>query len=132
LKKELRYIAKILRRRPTDAEKRLWRYLRGKQLEGFKFRRQEPIGNYMADFVCYEKRIIVEVDGSQHGKEKDSERDQWFEGQGFKVLRFWNNEVLKNTQGVLEAITKALLDSTSPNPSDRSTERSRRSRGRGS
>lgn len=119
MKKELRHIAKILRRRPTDAEKRLWRYLRGKQLEGFKFRRQEPIGNYVADFVCFEKRIIVEVDGSQHCKGKDSERDQWFEGQGFKVLRFWNNEVLSNTQGVWEVIRKALIDSPSPNPSHR-------------
>ena len=104
--------------RPTDAEKRLWRHLRGKQLEGFKFRRQEPIGNYVADFVCYEKRIIVEVDGSQHCSEKDHERDKWFEGQGFvvsaqpngfKVLRFWNNEVLKNTQGVWEVIRKQCL-----------------------
>ncbi|GJQ45186.1 MAG: hypothetical protein AMXMBFR17_30980 [Candidatus Jettenia caeni] len=71
MKKELRHRAKILRKRPTSAEKRLWRYLRGKQLEGFKFRRQEPIGNYVADFVCYEKRIIVEVDGSQLGGLKD-------------------------------------------------------------
>ncbi len=119
MKKELKHIAKILRRRPTDAEKRLWRCLRGKQLEGFKFRRQEPIGNYVADFVCFEKRIVVEVDGSQHCKEKDSERDQWFEGQGFKVLRFWNNEVLKNTQGVWEVIRKALIESPSPDPSRR-------------
>lgn len=116
MKKELRHIAKILRRRPTDAEKRLWRYLRGKQLEGFKFRRQEPIGDYVADYVCFEKRIIVEVDGSQHCKEKDSERNLWFEGQGFKVLRFWNNEVLKNPQGVWEVIRKALINSPSPNP----------------
>ena len=95
----------------------MWRHLRGKQLEGFKFRRQEPIGNYVADFVCYEKRIIVEVDGGQHCREKDSERDKWFEGQGFKVLRFWNNEVLKNMQGVWEVIRKTMLVSPSPNPS---------------
>ena len=79
-------------------------------------RRQESIGDYVADFVCFEKRIIVEVDGSQHCKEKDSERNLWFEGQGFKVLRFWNNEVLKNPQGVREIIRKALIDSPSPNP----------------
>lgn len=115
MEKELRHIAKILRKRPTDAEKRLWRYLRGKQLEGFKFRRQEPIGNYVADFVCYEKRVIVEVDGSQHSSEKDRERDKWFGGQGFKVLRFWNNEVLKNTEGVWEVIRKTMLVSPSPN-----------------
>jgi len=87
----------------------MWRHLKGKRLEGFKFRRQEPIGNYVADFVCYEKRIIVEVDGGQHCREKDSERDKWFEGQGFKVLRFWNNEVLKNMQGVWEVIRKYCL-----------------------
>src|SRR3989304_4516518 len=71
VKKELQHIAKILRKRPTDAEIIMWRHLRGKRLEGFKFRRQEPIGNYIADFVCYEKRIIVEVDGRLHCREKD-------------------------------------------------------------
>ena len=126
MESESQHIAKILRKRLTDAEKLMWRHLRGKQLEGFKFRRQEPIGNYVADFVCYEKRIIVEVDGSQHCSEKDRERDRWFEGQGFvvsaqpngfKVLRFWNNEVLKNTEGVWEVIRKTMLVSPSPNPS---------------
>ena len=109
MKNELQHIAKILRKRPTDAEIIMWRHLRGKRLEGFKFRRQEPIGNYIADFVCYEKRIIVEVDGSLHCREKDSERNKWFEGRGFKVLRFWNNEVLKNIQGVWEVIRKHCL-----------------------
>lgn len=109
MKKEVRHIAKILRKRPTDAEKTMWRHLRGRRLEGFKFRRQEPIGNYVADFACYEKRIIVEVDGGQHCREKDGERDRWFEGQGFKVLRFWNNEVLKNTPGVWDVIRKHCL-----------------------
>ena len=117
MKSESQHIAKILRKRLTDAEKFLWGHVRGKQLEGFKFRRQEPIGNYVADFVCYEKRIIVEVDGSQHCSEKDHERDRWFEGQGFKVIRFWNNEVLKNTEGVWEVIRKTMLISPSPNPS---------------
>ena len=117
MKSESQHIAKILRKRLTDAEKLMWRHLRGKQLEGFKFRRQEPIGNYVADFVCYEKRVIVEVDGSQHCSEKDHERDRWFEGQGFKVIRFWNNEVLKNTEGVWEVIRKTMLISPSPNPS---------------
>ena len=117
MESESQHIAKILRKRLTDAEKLMWRHLRGKQLEGFKFRRQEPIGNYVADFVCYEKRIIVEVDGSQHCSEKDHERDRWFEGQGFKVIRFWNSEVLKNTEGVWEVIRKTMLVSPSPNPS---------------
>ncbi len=100
----LQHIAKILRKRLTDAEKVIWRHLRAKQIEGFKFRRQEPIGKYIADFVCYEKRIIVENDGGQHCAEIDHERDRWFKRQGFRVLRFWNNEVLKNTKGVLEVI----------------------------
>ena len=97
-------MAKTLRKRPTDAEILLWRYLRSKQLEGMKFRRQQPIGRYVVDFVCFEKKIIIEVDGGQHSveTEKDKERDEWFKSQGFKVLRFWNNEVLANTQGVLE------------------------------
>ncbi len=108
---DTQYISKTLRKRLTDAEKALWRHLRAKQLEGFKFRRQEPIGKYIVDFVCYERGIIIEIDGGQHSveKEKDNERDGWFEGQGFKVLRFWNNEVLNNTQGVLEVIRDYCL-----------------------
>jgi very-short-patch-repair endonuclease len=80
--------------------------LRAKQLEGLKFRRQEPIGKYIADFACHEKRIVIEVDGRQHltNKERDRERDNWFKEQGYKVLRFWNNEVLTNIAGVLEVL----------------------------
>lgn len=88
MKSKSQHIAKILRKRPTDAEKLMWRHLRGKQLEGFEFRRQESIGRYVGDFVCYEKRILVEVDGGQHSVEKDGNRKRWLEGQGFKVLRF--------------------------------------------
>jgi very-short-patch-repair endonuclease len=92
--------------RLTDAERLLWTYLRAKQLEGLKFRRQEPIGKYIADFACHEKRIVIEVDGRQHStnKERDRERDNWFKEQGYKVLRFWNNEVLTNIAGVLEVL----------------------------
>ncbi len=79
MKSESQHRAKILRKRLPDAEKLLWGHLRGIQLEGFKFRRQELIGNYVADFVCYEKRVIVEVDGSQLCSEKDRERDRWLE-----------------------------------------------------
>ena len=122
MKSESQHIAKILRKRLTDAEKLIWRHLRGKQLEGFKFRRQEPIGRYVGDFVCYGKRVIVELDGSQHCSEKDRERDRWFEGHEFKVLRFWNNEVLKNTEGVWEVIRKTMLISPSPNPSHQGRE----------
>ena len=101
-------LSRTLRKNTTDAERVLWKYLRGKQFDGFKFRRQEPIGKYIADFVCYDKKIIIEVDGGQHAVDtvKDEERDRWFEGQGFKVLRFWNNDVLGNMEGVFEAIKR--------------------------
>jgi len=94
-------IAKTLRKRLTDSERLLWKYLRAKQIEGNKFRRQEPIGKYIVDFVCHEKRIIIEVDGGQHSIDKaiDKERDEWLIEQGYKVMRFWNNEVLENIEG---------------------------------
>ena len=74
-------------------------------MEGLKFRSQQPIGRYIVDFVCFEKKIIIEVDGGQHALEtkKDTERDKWLRSQGFKVIRFWNNKVLTDTQGVLPA-----------------------------
>ncbi|MHB8092509.1 MAG: endonuclease domain-containing protein [Syntrophales bacterium] len=98
--------AKELRRSSTDAERLLWQRLKAKQLKGLKFRRQEQIGRFIADFVCYEKSIIIEADGGQHAleKEKDAERTQWLNSQGFTVLRFWNNEILTNIDGVMEAI----------------------------
>jgi very-short-patch-repair endonuclease len=104
--------------RLTDAERLLWTYLRAKQLEGLKFRRQEPIGKYIADFACHEKRIVIEVDGRQHStnKERDRERDNWFKEQGYKVLRFWNNEVLTNIAGVLEVIRENYLSHPPLNP----------------
>jgi len=103
--------ARNLRKKSTDAEKLLWTHLRAKQLEGLKFRRQEPIGNYVVDFVCFSERIIVEVDGGQHATErdKDDERSRWLEGQSFKVLRFWNSEILTNIDGVLEIIRENCL-----------------------
>ena len=100
-------LARQLRRNQTDAEKILWKHLRARQLCGLKFRRQHQIGNYIVDFVCLEKSIIIEVDGGQHSEnEKDKERDKWLEEEeeGFTVLRFWNNEVMKNIEGVLEKI----------------------------
>ncbi len=70
-----------------------------------KFRRQQPMGKYIVDFVCFETKIVIEVDGGQHaGEEKDKDRDKWLNGEGFKVLRFWNNEVLQNLRGILEVI----------------------------
>ncbi len=102
--------ARELRRNMTDAERALWRELRGGALGG-KFRRQAPLGRYIVDFVCLEKHLIVEVDGGQHAENRsDQERDRWLESQGFRVLRFWNNEVLGNMSGVLEVIAEALRD----------------------
>ena len=95
-----------LRSNMTDAERKLWSALRGKQLEGMRFRRQFPIGRYIADFVCLDARLIVEVDGGQHDEQRryDSMREQWLMGRGFRVVRFWNNDVMTNLEGVLQAI----------------------------
>jgi very-short-patch-repair endonuclease len=102
-------LAKSLRKRQTDAEKLLWWHLRSKQINGLKFRRQEPIGQYIADFVCFEARLIIELDGGQHAgqQSQDQERESWFMGQGFRTLRFWNHEVLENIEGVVEVIREA-------------------------
>ncbi|MBC7104236.1 MAG: endonuclease domain-containing protein [Parvibaculum sp.] len=104
--------ARHLRRNQTEAERRLWLYLKDMKREGFHFRRQCPVGPYVADFLCYSARIIVEVDGGQHGLdpgiEHDRRRDEWFVENGYRVLRYWNNDVLGNTQGVMETILSIL------------------------
>jgi very-short-patch-repair endonuclease len=102
-------LAKTLRKKMTEAERKLWGRLKTKQIEGLRFRRQEPIGEYIVDFACYEKRIIIELDGDGHllKVEKDNERDDWFSQHGFKVLRFWNQEVLGNLEGVLVMVWNA-------------------------
>src|SRR4030042_480184 len=100
--------ARNLRQSSTDAERLLWRHLRDRRLGGFKFRRQTPIGSYIMDFVCFESKAVVELDGSQHAEDehaiKDCKRDEWLGSQGFKVLRFWNHEVIGNIDGVLKRI----------------------------
>ena len=108
--------AKELRKNSTIAENTIWKHLRQKQLEGLKFKRQQPIDNYIVDFVCFERRVIIEVDGGQHSieVEKDRIRDNYLRMNGFKVLRFWNNEVLENIIGVLEVIRDSCLNSPSP------------------
>jgi len=111
--KKLTNLAKKLRKSSTDAERLLWSRLRSKQIEGLKFRRQQPIGNHIVDFVCFEKKVIIEADGGQHSTEVDAERDRWLEEQGFKILRFWNNDILKNINGVSEVIRKTC---SSPSP----------------
>jgi very-short-patch-repair endonuclease len=102
--------ARVLRKNLTDAEQLFWQHLRLRQINGYKFRRQRPIGSYIVDFVCLEKRLIIELDGGQHAEKVkyDTERDTWLEAQGFTVLRFWNNEVIHNIDGVKETILKAL------------------------
>jgi very-short-patch-repair endonuclease len=98
-----------LRSQMTDAEKRLWQRLRGRQMAGFKFRRQHPFMDFVLDFVCLEMRLVVEVDGGQHqDNPKDGVRDQRLHEAGFRVLRFWNNQVLEETDAVVEAIWAAL------------------------
>ncbi|TBR17913.1 endonuclease domain-containing protein [bacterium] len=101
-----------LRRRQTDCEQRIWGRLRDRRLAGFKFRRQRPIGPYIVDFCCLEKRLVVELDGGQHSerREYDERRTRFLEDEGFRVLRFWDNEVLDETEGVLETIYRNLLD----------------------
>jgi very-short-patch-repair endonuclease len=100
--------ARALRKNPTKAEHLLWYFLSRRQMNNLKFRRQEPIGRYIVDFVCYSRKLIIEIDGGQHATqhEYDQERTAWLNSQGFRVLRFWNNEVLANTEGVLTVIMK--------------------------
>jgi very-short-patch-repair endonuclease len=93
----------------THAERKLWFALRDRRFVGFKFRRQVPIGRFIADFVCFEARLVIEVDGGQHADSvQDQFRDRWFAANRFRVLRFWNNEVLKNLEGVMTVLAEAL------------------------
>ena len=114
-----RKFARTLRRNMTDAEQRLWYHLRAHRFDGEKFRRQQPIGGYVVDFVHFGGRVIVEADGSQHGDERDQRRDAWLNAQGFTVLRFWNNDILRDTDAVLASIWAALKETrpVSPDPS---------------
>jgi very-short-patch-repair endonuclease len=109
--------AKIMRANQTEAEKRLWYHLRAHRFMGLKFKRQKPMGRYIVDFVCMERRLIIEIDGGQHAErvKYDQHRDAWLRGQGYMVLRFWNNEIMLQLEEVLEQIRHAL--SLSPNPS---------------
>lgn len=97
--------AKALRRNSTGIEKILWDLLRDRRLDGLKFRRQVPLGPYIADFACFDPKMIIEADGSQHaGSTRDAARDSWFRERGFAVLRFWNHEVTGNPDAVLDRI----------------------------
>jgi very-short-patch-repair endonuclease len=102
--------ARQLRGTPTDAELKLWQRIRKKQLPGHRFRRQVPLGSYVVDFACIERSLIVEVDGGQHSlqQKRDEKRTAWLEAHGSRVVRFWNNEVLGNIEGVLERLALEL------------------------
>jgi very-short-patch-repair endonuclease len=110
-------IAKSLRRTLTDAERKLWYRLRDRRLDGWKFRRQMPIEGFIVDFCCIDARLIIELDGGQHAVrvEADARRTSILEAAGFHVLRFWNNDVLQNIEGVLEEIV-ATLSPSAPHP----------------
>ena len=107
--KRLTPTARKLRRTQTDAEKRLWWHLRGRQLEGAKFVRQEQIGPHIADFACRTAHLAIELDGGQHNDAVDAPRTAVIEAFGYHIIRFWNHDVLANTEGVLEAIRQELL-----------------------
>ena len=110
--------AKLLRQQQTNAEHLLWLHLRDRRLANYKFRRQLPIGSYIADFVCMSARLIIEVDGGQHATNTnfDEQRTNFLNQQGYAVIRFWNNEVLQNLDGVLIVVLKELKKRETPSP----------------
>ena len=114
--KELRDRAKAMRSAPMEAEHRLWQILRAKRLAGYKFKRQMPLDHYIVDFVCLAHRLVIEADGGQHSEEADARRDAYIRSQDFRILRFWNDEIFTNEDGVTTAILDAL-STPLPNPS---------------
>ena len=118
MKERLIKFAKAMRHQPTNAETLIWTALRGARLQGFKFKRQQPIGAYIVDFVCFECALVVEIDGGQHGDavSADQLRSKWLQSQGFRVLRYWNNDVIERKDDVLESIIRALREYLSPTP----------------
>jgi very-short-patch-repair endonuclease len=112
--------AKQLRKDSTEAERKLWQKLKSKQLAGLKFRRQQPIGRYIVDFVSFEKRLVIELDGSQHAsnnqKDHDRLRDGWLRGEGYRVLRFWNKQALDDIETIWEEIGSYCTPSPYPLP----------------
>ena len=114
---KLETLARNLRSRSTDAEQRLWRHLKNRQIQGFKFRRQHPLPPYIVDFVCLEAGLVVELDGGQHVERsaEDAQRTTRLNGMGFRVVRFWDDEVLKQTEAVLEEVLRQL-EAPHPDP----------------
>ena len=117
--KVLKAYSRSLRRKQTQAENALWFYLRSRRFQGIKFRRQQPIGAYIADFCSLEEKLIIELDGGQHAEDhcKDVERTKSLEGKGYRVIRVWDNEVFVNIEGVLEYIRQQIQTAPSPRPS---------------
>ncbi|MGH8538689.1 MAG: endonuclease domain-containing protein [Gammaproteobacteria bacterium] len=116
-------LARALRKNSTEAERCLWSRLRGRRLDGVKFRRQQVLGPYVVDFLCLEPKVVIEVDGGQHAEQvsNDLQRTEYLKVSGYRVLRFWNHEVLGDPEAVLESIRAALVEipsvCTSPQPS---------------
>jgi len=112
LPEDIRAYAREMRGRMTDAEALLWMLLRNRRIAGAKFRRQHPVGRYILDFYCGENQLGIELDGGQHGEavNYDQQRDGWLSSQGIQVLRFWNNQMLAETEAVMEAIYRAVVD----------------------
>ena len=108
--------ARQLRKSLTDAERVLWNILRNRQVLGYRFRRQAPIGPYIVDFVCFENRLVIEVDGGQHVEQADYDADRtgWLEGAGYRVMRFWNNQVLEEREAVRDAVWIAVQRQSPP------------------
>ena len=116
---ERRTRARELRRNATDAEVRLWRAISARKIAGVRFNRQVPIGPFICDFVCRGRRLIVEVDGGQHAEDAVGEesRTRYLQFEGYRIIRFWNNEILENLEGVVTEIGRVLASLPSPNPS---------------
>lgn len=114
----MKELARALRKNQTDAEKLLWYRLRNRQLADCKFRRQQVIGPYIADFLCLEPKLIIELDGGQHATQQDQDelRTRFLESLGYRVLRFWNHDVVRDIESVLEAIRLIVIRSPHPGP----------------
>ncbi len=109
--------ARALRNNATDAERVLWQAISARKVSGIRFNRQVPVGPFICDFVARSIGLVIEVDGGQHEDAVDAERTRYIEPQGFRVIRFWNNDVLGNLDGVIEDIMRVVADMPSPNPS---------------
>ncbi len=109
--------ARALRNNATDAERILWCAISARKVSGVRFNRQVPIGPFICDFVARSLHLAIEVDGGQHNEDADANRTRYIEAQGFRVIRFWNNDVLSNVEGIIEEIERVIADMPSPDPS---------------